>query len=59
MTVFSRAIAFLPKYGSLKFIGHFLGLCLIDFFNVEIALLIVSLMMYDRYPRAQRILLIF
>ena len=47
MTLFSRATASLPKYGSLKYIGHFIGHCLIGFSNLEIVLLIVLVMICD------------
>jgi len=47
LTFFSRAVASLPKYGSLKYTVHLLGPCLIGFSNLEIVLLIFLLMICD------------
>ena len=46
-TLFSKAIASLPKYGCLKYSGHLLGPCSIGFFNLEILLLNVFLIICD------------
>ena len=46
LTVFSKAVAILPRYGNLKYTGHLLGPNLTGFSNFEIVLLIVFLIIY-------------
>ena len=47
LTVFSRVVATLPRYGNLKYTGHLLEPNLTGFSNFEIVLLIVFLITCD------------